>query len=247
MRVYGKIIAAITILLLPAGALRAQQKKANINRFVDLTGTVSASQGAAAVAFVHNWKLGRKQKFEIGIGARKTTYFGSKKEFLTAGPAKYTRSSTTPFLIFFAGQNEASFDTLTVQRPLTHSVNITANLGYQISPKWYAGFNIDVIGFTIGRKTAGVFTSNGNTMIDPGVKPAAFNLLLTGDHDLGTLNSEFFLKYKIAGRWQLKAVYQFLFVEYETRSVIQQIPDGPQNDRFRNKANNFGLGIAYHF
>ena len=111
MRVYGKIIAAITILLLPAGALFAQQKKSNINRFVDLTGTVGASQGAAAVAFVHNWKLGKKQKFEIGIGARKTAYFGSKKEFLTAGPAKYTRSSTTPCLIFFAGQNEASFDT----------------------------------------------------------------------------------------------------------------------------------------
>lgn len=222
------------------------QKKA-INRFIDLTGTIGSSQGTAALAYVHNWKLWKRQKFEIGIGACWTSYFGSKKDFLTAGPAKYTRSFTAPFLIFFAGQQEENFDTLAVQKPLTHSLNITANLGYTISPKWYAGFNIDVIGFTFGRKSAGILTSDGETMIDPASKPAPFNLLLTGDHDLGTLNSEFYLKYKIADRWQLKAVYQFLFIEYETQSVKQQIVNGPENDRFRNKANNFGLGIGYHF
>jgi hypothetical protein len=241
-----KQITSFAVCLFLAAGLQAQ-KKANINRFIDLTGAVGSSQGSAAFAFVNNWKLWKKQRFEIGIGARWTTYSGSKKDFLTAGPAKYTRSFTTPFLIFFAGQNEANFDTLVVQRPLTHSLNITANLGYSISPKWYAGFNIDVIGFTVGRKTAGIFTSDGETMIDPASKPAAFNLLLTGDHDLGTLNSEFFLKYKIAGRWHAKAVYQFMFIEYETQTVKQQIPNGPQNDRFRNKANNVGLGIAYHF
>lgn len=242
-----KRIIGIWFCLFIAAGVAAQEDNKGVNRFIDLTGTIGSSQGSAALSFVHNWKLGKKQKFEIGLGARWTGYSGSKKDFLTAGPAKHTRSFTTPFLIFFAGQNEANFDTLAVQRPLTHSLNITANLGYTISPKWHAGFNIDLIGFTIGRKSPGVFTSDGETMIDPATKPAAFNLLLTGDHDLGTLNSEFFLKYKIAGHWQLKAVYQFIFIEYETQTVHQQIPGGPQNDRFRNKANNFGLGIAYHF
>ncbi|WP_315815830.1 hypothetical protein [Paraflavitalea speifideaquila] len=147
----------------------------------------------------------------------------------------------------FAGQQEANFDTLTVQRPLTHTINLTANLGYQVSPKWYAGFNIDVIGFTFGRKTAGIFTSNGTSTVDSHVKPAAFNLLLTGDHDRGSLNSEFFVKYAITQHWQLKAIYQFLFVEYKTEQVQQMIPNGPLNDRFRNKVNNVGLGIAFHF
>jgi hypothetical protein len=231
--------------LLAAGAFA--QHKAGVNRFIDLTGTIGSSQGTAALAYVHNWKLWKKQKFEIGLGARWTTYSGSKKDFLTAGPAKYTRSFTTPFLIFFAGQKEENFDTLAVQRPLTHALNITANLGYNISPKWYAGFNIDMIGLTVGRKSKGILTSDGETMIEQASRPAAFNLLLTGDHDLGTLNSEFFLKYKVADRWQLKAVYQFMFIEYETQSVKQQIVNGPQNDRFRNKANNLGLGIACHF
>lgn len=247
MQLNRKKIISITALLFLATGLLAQGKRAGVNRFVDLTGTVGSSQGSAALAFVHNWKLWKKQKFEIGIGGRYTGYFGSKKEFLTAAPAKYTRSFTIPFLIFFAGQNEANFDTLAVQRPLTHSLNITANLGYNISPRWYAGFNIDVIGLTVGRKTAGILTSHGETTIDPASKPTTFNLLLTGDHDRGTLNSEFFVKYKLSDRWQLKALYQFLFVEYETQMVKQQIPNGPQNDRFRNKANNIGLGIAWHF
>jgi hypothetical protein len=101
---------------------------------------------------------------------------------------------TFPFLIFFAGQKEENFDTLVVQRPLTNSINVTFNIGYNISPRWYAGFNIDVIGFTFGRKSSAVFTginaSTGEqgTFTEPESIPASFNLLLTGDHDLGSLN-----------------------------------------------------------
>jgi hypothetical protein len=223
----------------------SQGSSSRTNQFIDLTGTFGSSQGSVAGAYIYNWKLWKKQKFEIGIGARWTSYFGSKVDFYTAGPAKYTRSFTIPFLIFFAGQKEENFDTLTVQRPFTNSFNITANLGYHISSKWYAGFNIDVIGFTFGRKSAGIFKGDGNTLADPNTKPAGFNVLLTGDHDQGTLNSEFFITYKVASRWNIKAVYQFLFVEYKTGMVIQQIKDGPSNDRFRNKANNLGLGVTY--
>jgi hypothetical protein len=228
-----------------AGQVHAQPIQKSRNQLLDVTGTVGSSQGSVAAAYIHNWKIFKKRKIEVGLGARWTTYFGTKKDFLTAGPAKYTRSFTAPFLIFFAGQEDANFDTLAVQRPLTHSINVTLNLGYNITPKWYAGFNIDIIGYTFGRKTAGIFTSNGVTRIDPATKPAAFNLLLTGDHDRGSLNSEFFVQYKVAGRWHIKAVYQFLFVEYKTVTVQQQIPTGPLNDRFRNKANNAGLGLAY--
>jgi len=71
--------------------------------------------------------------------------------------------------------------------------------------------------------------------------------LLTGDNDYGSLNSEFFLKYKLSGRWDLRAVYQFFFAEYKTQTIKQIAPDGTEVDRFRNKANLFGLGVSYHF
>ncbi len=242
-----KYVICLVLFLFSLMPLWAQKNSATTNNssFFDVTGTVGSSQGTFAASYVYNWKLGKRNKIEIGIGGRFTSYFGTKKDFISAGPAKYTRSFTAPFLIFFAGQQEKNFDTLTVQRPFTNSINATINLGYSLSKKWYAGFNIDVIGFTVGRKSSGILTANGITQTDPASKATAFNVLLTGDHDRGSLNSEFLLRYKIAPRWSIKAVYQFVFVEYETQSIKQTFFDGQSNNRFRNKANTIGLGVSY--
>jgi hypothetical protein len=218
----------------------------HVNSFIDLTGTVGESQGAVAASYVHNWQLGKKKKWEIGYGVRLTSYFGVKNDFTTA-PARLSRSTTFPFLIVFAEQLTKNWDTLNVQRPLTNSVNLSANFGYHFSKRWSAGFNIDLVGFTFGRTTSGILTSNGVTKTETAAKPTAFNVLLTGDNDIGSLNSEFFLKYKLNEHWGLKAVYQFLFAEYKTTTIKQTAPDGTQVDRFRNKVNAFGLGVSYHF
>ena len=215
------------------------------NTFVDLTATGGSNQGTVAGSYVYNFRIGKNKKIEAGFGLRNTSYFGRKKDFITAGPARLTRTSTTPFLIFFAGQREENFDTLVVQRPFTNSLNATINLGYNINNKFYAGFNIDLIGFTLGSNASAVFKSDGKTTTEPTTKPHTFNLLLTGDHDYGTLNSEFFLKYKVADRWSVKAVYQFILIEYKTTTLEQTASDGTVITRFRNKANNFGIGVSY--
>jgi hypothetical protein len=217
-----------------------------VNRYLDFAATIGQSQGSVSGSYIDNWKLGKKRKWEAGFSARWTNYFGSKTEFVTA-PARLARTNTTPFLIFFAGQRTESQDTLTVQRPFTNSVNLAVNFGYNFSNKWSGGFNIDLIGFTFGRRSSAILTSNGEAQTEPAAKPASFNLLLTGDHDLGSLNSELFLRYRFNDKWSIRAIYQFLFVEYKTRSVKQIAPDGTMVDRFRNKANTFGFGVAYHF
>lgn len=234
------------ILAASASAAKAQQKETRINQFVDIAGTIGKSQGTAAASYVHNWKIGKRKRWEAGLGLRWTSYFGTKTEFITA-PARLARTNTTPFLIFFAGQRKDYQDTLTVQRPLTHSINVSINFGYNFTKKWNAGFNIDLIGYTFGRESSAILTSDASTKIEPMAKPAGFNLLLTGDHDRGSLNSEFFLKYRINPRWAVRAIYQFVFVEYVTENIKQVAPDGTENDRFRNKANTFGLGGSYNF
>lgn len=240
----NKIILFIAFLFFYTN-IKAQTSSAKINRFADITATAGKSQGSVAASFVNNWKFGKKKRLEAGLGLRWTSYFGSKTNFITA-PARLARTTTTPFVIFFAGQRENNFDTLTVQRPFTNSVNITINLGYNFTEKINAGFNIDLVGFTFGRKSSAILTSNGNTMIEPTAKPAPFNVLLTGDNDYGSLNSEFFLKYKLNKKWGIKAAYQFLFIEYKTNTINQIAPDGTMVNRFRNKANNFGAGVSYN-
>lgn len=214
-------------------------------KFVDLAVTAGNSQGAAAFSYYQLYGVGKSKKIQIGAGLRVTGYSGTKKDFLTAGPARYTRSFTAPFAIVFAGQREENFDTLTVQRPLAFSTNLTVYLGYRLSTKWEAGFNIDLIGFTVGRKSPAVFKSNGATTTVPQSRLSGFNLLLTGDHDKGSLNSEFYLSYQVAGRWRIRGIYQFVFIEYRSGTAKQTFSDGRINSIFRNKANTLGLGIAY--
>lgn len=237
----------ITILMLAGMAVLGQTKDLKRNQFADFSVTFGKSQQSFALSYVYNWKLGTKKKWELGVGLRNTLYTGVKNEYITAGPARLTRGFTFPFAIVFASQKEENFDTLEVQRPLINSLNITANIGYTISKKWYAGFNIDVIGFSFGRKSSAALTSNGINYTEPAAKPSAFNVLLTGDHDKGSLNSEFFLKYRLNDRWSLKADYQFLFVEYQTNKFKQTASDGTLINRFRSKANNFGVGVSYNF
>ncbi len=240
------LFAGICAFCYTTGLAQDSARIPKINQFADITITVGDKQGAAAVSWVYNWRMGKSRKFEAGLGIRSTVYYGTKKNYITA-PARLSRSTTFPFVIVFAGQETANWDTLTVQRPFTNALNMTGNLGYHLSDKLYAGVNIDLVGFTLGRTTSGILVSDGVTRTESSAKPSAFNLLLTGDNDLGSLNSEFFLSYKISDRLGIKAVYQFLFSEYRTTNIYQTAPDGTQVTRFRNKANNFGAGISYHF
>ncbi|MEO6733547.1 MAG: hypothetical protein ABIN01_20150 [Ferruginibacter sp.] len=241
-----KYILLIPILFSTAFSFGQNKASGKINQFTDLAGAVGSSRGTVALSYVHNWKLGKKQKWEAGLGARLTTAFGTKQEHTTA-PARLARGTTVPFVIVFAEQKTENWDTLTVQRPLVNSINISANFGYNFSQQWSAGFNIDLIGFTFGRKTSAILTSNGVTQTESVAKPASFNALLTGDLDYGNLNSEFFIKYKLNNRWSIRGIYQFYFSEYKTTTIKQIAPDGTEVDRFRQKGNNFGAGISYNF
>lgn len=246
MRLFSIIITLALVLFFNKTLFAQEIKKHPSREFIDLSGTIGADQGTVSLSYVHNWGMGKSKKFELGVGGRLTTYFGTKKDFVTAGPASLTRTFTFPFLIVFAGQKEENIDTLTVQRPLINALNVSFNMGYNFSPRFYGGINIDVIGFSFGRKSSAILTSNGVTQTEPVAKPSPFNLLLTGDHDQGTLNSEFFIRYKLADKWSIKALYQFVFAEYKTTTIQQTAPDGTTVDRFRNKANNAGIGIVYH-
>ena len=129
------LISALSFLLTAINGI-SQDKPAipSFNQFADITATAGSSQGALAFSYVYNWKTGEKKKFELGLGLRSTIYSGTKKDYITA-PAKLSRSNTIPFAIVFAGQETQNWDTLTVQRPFTNSINITGNLGYNFFAK----------------------------------------------------------------------------------------------------------------
>jgi hypothetical protein len=211
-------------------AVTAQKITDRKQRFADLSFGFGKSQGSIVAGYFYNLNLGIKKKFFIGTGVRFNAYYGSKINYLSA-PAK------------LAGE-ESKTDTLIAPKPGVYAINALINLGYNLNPKIQAGFNIDLIGFSFGPKGKPTFITNGVATVTQ-AKPTGFNALLVGNNDRGTVNSEFYLRYKINNQFGVKAAYQYFFTELTTTTKVQTVPES--NDRFRNKASLFSIGVSYHF
>ncbi len=245
---FRKLCLAAIFILFSGQIVWSQEAKAKaddskIHAFAELTGGIGNNQGSVALAYIHNFKVGKKQKWELGLGLRFTSYFGSNQNFRTA-PAKLTSGKTGPG-VFFAEDVEENIDTLFFNKAQVNALNLSFNFGYQLTPKLNLGFNIDAIGFSFGAEKTATYL-DGPNLNPPAGKPTGFNLLLVSDNDLGSLNSEFFASYALNPKWSVKAGYQFLFTEYKTNREVQTTPDGQKNDRFRNKVNALALGFIYN-
>lgn len=205
------------------------QNNRSVN-YSDFNAAIGSNQGSFSVDYFHLWQLGKSEKIEIGFGGRFTSYFASSKYYSSA-PASLAADAIKS-------------DSLLLQSPQVNALNLAINLGYRLSNKFGLGFNIDAIGFSFGGKQSGSYI-NGNVGGATSAKPTAFNILLVGNNDKGSLNSEFYFRYFIKEKLAIKIAYQYLFTEYTTETEVQQLPE--RNDRFRNKASLFSLGITKQF
>jgi hypothetical protein len=237
-------IYILLIFLLPA-ALYAQKDFAayQSTEHLELALSARGGQGAAALSGTKLYGLGQKKRFKAGFGLRFTSYFGNNQDFVTA-PARLTSGKTGPTVIF-TEDIPANFDTLFLPGSQINFLNAAIFLQYSILPGLDVGFNIDAIGFSFGGEQTGTFmalqsdeASLHNTR--QSARPTSFNLLLTSDNDIGSLNSEFFLRYWVKPTWAVKVGYTFLFAEYTTNRELTY-----DNDRFRNKAGMFMVGLTY--
>lgn len=199
-------------------------------QYVDLSFGFGNKQGAISAGYFYNWGVGKNKKFFIGTGVRFTSVYGTAINF-TSAPSS------------LAG-DKLKEDTLLAPKPSVNALNVLINLGYNITPKLQAGFNIDVIGASFGSQGSPSFISNGVIQATK-AKPAGFNVLLVGNNDRGTLNSEFYARYRFTDKFGAKIAYQYQFTELVTSTKIQTAPVA--NDRFRNKAGLINIGFSYHF
>jgi long-subunit fatty acid transport protein len=198
--------------------------------YADFTGAIGSNQGSVSVDYFHLWKVGKSKKIGLGFGGRLTSYFGSS-QYYSSAPASLAA-------------DESKSDSLLLQSPQVNALNLAINIGYRLSSKFGLGFNIDAIGFSFGGKQSGSYI-NGNQGQVTSAKPTSFNILLIGNNDQGSLNSEFYVRYFIKEKLAIKLAYQYLFTEYTTETEIQQLPEA--NDRFRNKASLLSVGISRQF
>ncbi len=180
----------------------------------------------ASMSWSHLHGFGKKeQRFKAGYGIRFGTFFGGNL-FYTTAPSKYT-------------SDDALVDTLSLINAQVNNLNINIHLQYTLFKKLDIGFNIDAIGFSFGAEQKGSIVSSS---LDPGYspvqksKPTAFNLLLVGDNDKGSLTSEFYVRYWLSPKWAIRGGFNYFFSEYTTAEELSFNNGDVSNDRFRNKA-----------
>lgn len=223
-----KKITAYTLTLLLVSVFGFSQEKNTT--VVDL----SASFGSGfspALGISKKWGIGKSGKFKIGTGIRITNFTGSDIDFITA-PAELTIE-------------DANIDTLTLGSAAVTYIGIPIHLQYSFGEKLDIGFNIDVVGLTFGGEQTGRFMAsrpsdlNGSTQTG---SPTSPNVLLVGDNDIGSLNSELYARYWATEKLGIRAGLSFQFVEYTTDRELTL-----NNDRFRAKLMQPMIGISYKF
>src|SRR5204862_7430107 len=104
-----------------------------------------------------------------------------------------------------------------------NAFNLTLNFSYQLTPKLGLAFNIDAIGSSFGSTQTGTYVGPAGGLVR--ATPSGFNLLLINNNDMGSLNSEFCVRYFFTEKVGVKLLYQHLFTEYTTYSDVQLQPE----------------------
>jgi len=214
--------------------------------FFDLATSTASGRFSAAASWSRIYSFGKKERLQIGYGLRLTSFVGANK-FYTTAPAKYT-STRQDIATIFSETIEENIDTLTTATVITYCLNVTFNAQYRLTRRWDIGLNIDVAGISFGPGRRFNIISSSFDADQAPVQygaPTRFNLLLTSDNDIGSLNSEFFARYWITAKIGVRGGYTFLFSEYRTDRELSFDTGRIKNDRYRYKAAMALLAVTY--
>ncbi len=236
--IIASLLASVTTML--AQEVSTETKGYKYNNVFDAAVASVSNQSAVAASWVHFHNVTKKQRFKIGYGVRFSSQFGKNLTYTTA-PAVITSKQQGPQVLFSKIYNE-NIDTVYVSKAQNNMLNLSINLQYTIKNKLDIGFNIDAIGVTFGKAIKGNYHSAATTYpnsIQAG-KPTVLNALLVSDNDIGSLNSELYVRYWFNSHWAVRAGASFMFTEYTTNNKLRL-----DNNRFRNKSLMPLLGVSY--
>jgi hypothetical protein len=247
-----KVISQVTLILTiiaGTGSRSVAQEKLPYKNHSHFELSVSGSSGkfSGALSWARINTLTKQiPNLKIGYGLRFTSFAAANKFYVTA-PARYT-SPVQNISTIFSKTIAQNIDTIATPTGNTNSLNVAIYIEYAITKKFDLGFNIDVVGFSFGsEKKFNVLSSSFDANQSPVQKasPTRLNLLLTSDNDIGSLNSEFFIRYRLKENIGLRLGFTFLFSEYTTSSELSFDNGRIVNDRYRYKAGMPMIGVTY--
>jgi hypothetical protein len=213
------LLSALALLLelraLPAAA-QARLASPRSATVVDLTGAAGPTLHYASAAVWRLWGVDAAGRFQVGLGGRVSHYFGDSYALAPqAGPAS---------------------GDIQVARPAVTSFNAAFHLRARVAGPVRLGFNLDVLGFSLGPDRTGRDLNSAGAASSASrlVRPVPGNVLLGGLADRGSLNSELYAAVQLAGGLSVRAGYSHLVTAYEDEA-----------SRFRRFRNLAALGVSY--
>ncbi len=177
-------------LVFRAGAQDAPPRHATV---LDLTGATSSELHYASAAGWRLWGLDRGGRFQVGLGARASYFWGPTADF--------------------GNQNDAARpDRLVVPQPRLLALNLAFHLRARVAGPVGVGFNLDFLGASFGPDRPADFGPTSSLAAT--TRPVRFNLLQGGLPDRGSLNSELYLRVALPHRLSLRGSYSHLVTAY---------------------------------
>ncbi|TAF66027.1 MAG: hypothetical protein EAZ55_07385 [Cytophagales bacterium] len=185
-------------------------------------------QISASLHRIHSIAL--KQKFSIGYGLRFSFFEGRALNYISAPPLLAADQSKQAQ--WYLNDAQVNF------------LNLEIHLHYQLLPRIELGFNIDALGLSWGAPKEGILNLNNGTQQLHRGTPTAYNILLIGNADVGSLNANSYIVYRVNQHWGVGLSYSHLYTEY---TLDQKVVANFENDRFRNKSWLLRWVVRYYF
>lgn len=199
----------------------------------------------AATAY---WRVGKStSRLQTGLGIRISSSFGGHSSRYITAPPELTKGRTGISALFGPSQTN-NIDSLTLQASQTNTFNLVWALRYQVNARWAIEFNTDLIGISLGdiQKATLLYGEHSNASRNTNASPSKFNTRLLGDHNLGSLQTAFVVRYWVRGKHHVSAGLNYAINEYVIdKPVLYTNSDYVvvSTDRYRNKSLLFS--VAY--
>jgi hypothetical protein len=192
------------LLLLALASPVAAQSLTDVNRAVDFAFGNGGGATTLSVGLTKIGVVGKFAKLRAGLGLRGTLEAGTLN--LTPQDAQFVPNSVV--------------DTLRISvAPI--ALNVAVHLGYLLTDRVQAGFNIDLFGYSTGGSRSGIYTENATAPAEGvNARAASINIFQGGSQDRGNLNSQFFLMWAFSDRHAIKAGLSHQRVEYKTDTKL---------------------------
>lgn len=182
---------------------------------LDVSGALGAQRGYGAASAWRLWGLTGSDRFQAGIGARATVFFLPEQ--------------------LYEGQTEPRDNSLRVLATRPVAFNAALHLRARVAGPVRVGFNIDLVGFTVGDEPLSRQFAPMDVTVGTGfAQPVRANVLLGGRRDRGSLNSDFYVSADVSPKLNAHAGFSHVVNAYELNG-----------QRFQRFANLVSLGLMY--